>query len=48
MPDFMNRYGLDVVPKTTAELESLIAAGITEATRVLVPKVACSSSVWTT
>jgi hypothetical protein len=34
--DMLNRYGLHDVPKTTAELELYISAGITEAARVLV------------
>lgn len=37
LPDFMDRYGLEDVPKTTAELERLIADGIGEANRVLAP-----------
>lgn len=37
-PDFMARYGLVDVPKTTGELFELIAAGITECARVLKPK----------
>jgi hypothetical protein len=35
--DFLDRYGLQEVPKTRGELEVLIAEGITEATRVLKP-----------
>ena len=37
-PDFLNRYGLVTVPKTTEELEELIAAGMKECARVLAPK----------
>lgn len=37
IPDFLGRYGLVEVPKTTRELEELIAAGIIEAERVLAP-----------
>lgn len=36
-PEFLARYGLMDVPKTTTELRELIAAGIKEASRVLVP-----------
>ncbi len=38
VPDFLGRYGLVDVPKTSPELMELIAAGMTEATRVLAPK----------
>lgn len=37
IPAFLDRYGLVTVPKTTAELEELIAAGMKEASRVLRP-----------
>lgn len=37
-PDFLDRYGLYEVPRTHDELRELIAAGIGEAVRVLVPK----------
>lgn len=36
--DFLDRYGLQGVPKTRAELEVLIAEGMTEASRVLKPR----------
>lgn len=38
IPNMLDRYGLVDVPKTTRELEELIAAGMKEATRVLRPK----------
>lgn len=37
LPDFMDRYGLVDVPKTTAELKVLIADGIAEASRIMAP-----------
>lgn len=37
-PDFLDRYGLVDVPKTSNELKELIAAGIKESFRVLKPK----------
>lgn len=37
IPAFLDRYGLEGVPKTTAELFELIEAGMTEAARVLQP-----------
>lgn len=38
IPDFLNRYGLVDVPKTSGELEELIAAGLKECSRILKPK----------
>lgn len=35
--DFRDRYGLNEAPKSSAELRELVAAGITEAARVLRP-----------
>lgn len=37
VPDFMNRYGLEEVPKTSIELRILILEGMREAERVLRP-----------
>lgn len=37
-PDFLDRYGLQDVPKTAPQLMELIAAGIAEASRVLRPQ----------
>jgi hypothetical protein len=35
--EFNDRYGIDLVPRTVKETQELIAAGMKEATRVLVP-----------
>jgi len=37
VPEFLDRYGLDDGPKTPAAIEALVAAGISEAGRVLKP-----------
>lgn len=37
IPDFNDRYGLDVVPTTTAELRTLIQTGLHESYRLLRP-----------
>lgn len=38
VPDFLQRYGLVTVPRTTTELDEYHVAGIKEAARVLKPK----------
>lgn len=38
VPDFLDAYGLDDVPSTVRELETLIAQGMAEALRVLKPR----------